>query len=242
MYTISRTHWHLEERIVLVGKQKIERRVRDAILADNSGSILLSIWAELIDQVQEYISYDITNVITVNFNGLKLSTTNSTTLKQTDKSFTIAWHDIHPTEVQHTICCPELLSVKINPYLVCVNNECKKKVVPYPGDLSVACKMCKRKMLIKKCAESFSCEVMLQKAEEKQVTLTIFPDVIEDFCGLSDVQLIEDALLDLENVDFTYTLKKIVTKIAVHEKSEDECKSAQDKEVSATQGTEQEQI
>ena len=43
--------WHLEERIALVGKQKIERRVRDALLADSSGSILLSIWAELVDQV-----------------------------------------------------------------------------------------------------------------------------------------------------------------------------------------------
>ena len=94
-------------------------------------------------------------------------------------------------------------------------------------------------MLITKCAESFPCDVMLQKAEEKQVTLTICPDMVEDLCGLSDVQLIDDALLDLENVDFTYTLKNIVTKIAVHEKSEDECKTAQDKEVSATQGTEQ---
>ena len=81
-------------------------------------------------------------------------------------------------------------------------------------------------MLITKCAESFPCDVMLQKAEEKQAKLTICPDMGEDLCGLSDVQLIEDALLDLENVDFTYTLKKIVTNIAVHEKSEDECKTA----------------
>ena len=232
--------WHLDERNVLVGKQKIERRVRDAILADNSGNIIISIWAELIDQVQEYVSYDITNVITVNFNWLKLSTTASTTLKQTDKAFTIAWDDIHPTEVEHTVCCPELLSVKVNPYLVCVNNECKKKVVPYPGDSSVACKVCKRKMLIKKCDESFSCEVMLQKAEEKQLTLTIFPDVIEDFFGLTDVQLVEDALLTLENADFTYSVKKVVTKITVH------CNTAQDvvssDEVCATQGTELQQI
>ena len=233
---------------MLVGKQKIERRVRDVILADNSGNIILSIWAELIDEVQEYVSYDSTNVITVNFNGLKLSTTNTTTLKKTDKSFTIAWDDIHPTEMHHTLCCPELLSVKVSPYFVCVNSECKKKVVPYPGDVSVACKTCKRKMLIKKCSESFSCEVMLRKAEEQQITLTIFPDVIQDFCGLSDVQLVEDALLAMENVDFTYTLKKVVAEIAVHAKYDNECKAAQDKEVvssgevSATQGPELEQM
>eukprot|EP00112_Aurelia_sp_Birch-Aquarium-sp1_P021763 Seg5932.2 transcript_id=Seg5932.2/GoldUCD/mRNA.D3Y31 product="hypothetical protein" protein_id=Seg5932.2/GoldUCD/D3Y31 len=83
----------------------------------------------------------------------------------------------------------------------------------------------------KKCDESFSCEVMLQKAGEKQLTLAIFPDVIEDLCGLTDVQLVEDALLALDNVDFTYTLKKVVTKIAVHEQCEDECKSAENKEV-----------
>ena len=113
-------------------------------------------------------------------------------------------------------------------------------MVPYPGDSSVTCKVCKRKMLIKKCDESFSCEVMLQKAEEKQLTLTIFPDVIEDFFGLTDVQLLEDALLTLENADFTYSVKKVVTKITVH------CKTAQDgvssDEVCATQGTELQQI
>eukprot|EP00794_Sanderia_malayensis_P013286 gene13286-14661_t len=174
---------------------------------------------DLINHVQEYLACKVTNVVTVSFNGLKLSTIAASTFTLTSKVFDISMQSIQSSDAKYTLCCPDIISVKIHPYLVCVNFDCKKKVTPYPGDATVSWKSCKRRMLIKKCKQSYSCEITLQKKDEKQITLTIFPDVVNNFCGVTDVNLVEDALLVLEDVHFTFTQRKVVTKMFPH----DEC-------------------
>lgn len=212
-------NWHAEERVVQVGRNRIERRVRDAIIADNSAYMLLSIWGDLIDKITENSPCLLTNVITDNFNGIKLATTSASEVRETDESFTVDWNTIKPSFNKETVCCPLVTSAKIMKYLVCVNQDCKKKVNPYPGQKTVSCNTCKRKMLITRCKESFSCEVTIEDDSKRQILLTIFPKTLHQFFGDSniDVDDYEDTLLAMENIDFEFTKKMIVTNMSLHD-------------------------
>eukprot|EP00112_Aurelia_sp_Birch-Aquarium-sp1_P020039 Seg5075.2 transcript_id=Seg5075.2/GoldUCD/mRNA.D3Y31 product="hypothetical protein" protein_id=Seg5075.2/GoldUCD/D3Y31 len=45
--------WKEEERLVFVGTEHAEKRVRDAIIADNTGHIVLSVWGEDIEKMMD---------------------------------------------------------------------------------------------------------------------------------------------------------------------------------------------
>ena len=63
-------------------------------------------------------------------------------------------------------CCPQVVSVKCQQYLICVNIACNKNVSPYTGERTVTCTnaSCRRKMLVWK-MESMptSCEKTIWK-------------------------------------------------------------------------------
>lgn len=69
--------WVQGERAVLVGSNKITSKVRDQIIADEIGHIIISIWGHLINLIQEDLPIIISNVVMQHFNGVnfKLVTT-----------------------------------------------------------------------------------------------------------------------------------------------------------------------
>ena len=57
-----------------IDSPKVKGRLREAVLYDDSGSILLTVWGDLIDSIEECKTYEFHNLALKNFSGLKLST------------------------------------------------------------------------------------------------------------------------------------------------------------------------
>ncbi len=58
-----------------------QKDVKDAMLVDESGDMMISLWNEQIGQVKENVVYLISNVMIKEYFWKKLSTTNMTTFK-----------------------------------------------------------------------------------------------------------------------------------------------------------------
>ena len=153
------------------------------------------------------------------YNGkTKINTTTNTTIK-TAENIEIDWAKIPQTsELSETmICCPEVVSVKCQQYLICVNITCNKKVSPYPGERTVTCMnaSCRRKMLVGKCRNSYTMELTIEK-DGKHYDLTAFPQVVEKVFGNISIDVLEDQMLEMEQFDFVFNKKKIITSINAH--------------------------
>ena len=61
-----------------INSPKMKGRLCEAILYDESGSILLTVWRDLIDSIEECKTYELHNLTLKYFSGLKFSTTTST--------------------------------------------------------------------------------------------------------------------------------------------------------------------
>ena len=214
--------WLEEGRVVLCGPNKTQRCVRTGVIADSTGCVKISIWGDLINEVTEDNTVEVTSVKLENFYGPRLSSSTSSTITNTVEQITINWekHDISP--MTSILSCPEIESVKIHSYLQCVNIDCRKKVSPFPGDRAVVCQAaaCKRKMLVKRCKQSFTVEILVSNHEDtaSQYLLTVFPQVLRTVIrteGKTDDE-IEDEILNLENIDFTFNKKKVVLSMTQH--------------------------
>eukprot|EP00794_Sanderia_malayensis_P017146 gene17146-18871_t len=116
------------------------------------------------------------------------------------------------------------MSVSLTKFNICPNLDCRKKLNPYPAQIKVSCNNCKRKMLLKKCPSTFTCQVTLACEDKTQSMYAIFPNVLAELfdTGVEDLDLLEDQLLSLENVDFHVNKKKVVMKIIPHNKMDKE--------------------
>eukprot|EP00794_Sanderia_malayensis_P006495 gene6495-biopygen4810 len=211
--------WKQEGRTVFVGATRTQKTVRDATLADGTGYITISVWENLVDEVQEDIPLRFTDVIRQDFNGIKLTTTISTQVSDCDSKFPcIDWSQISATEQPDIICCPTVQCVKIDAFETCINISCKKKLTPYPGQKVATCNVCKRKMLIERCPKTFTVEITVENSGGKQYVLTAFPKAVIDYFGEDmklDTAALEEAILSLQEVDIEVNVKKVAQKIAL---------------------------
>ena len=109
------------------------------------------------------------------------------------------WDDIPITKelALLTICCPEVVSVKIE-HKSCVNVTCQKKVLhPYPCEETVICPStaCRREMKVSRCKVNFIAEVTLKDGSAKQTVATVFPATINTMFGMKKGDELEDNLL-----------------------------------------------
>ena len=80
----------------------------------------------------------------------------------------------------------------------------------------------KRKMLLSKCHCGLTCAIEVEH-EPKPLDLTIFPETLNKFFEEDVIQkykdnlsLLETKILMMNNVDFNYNTKKIITEISEH--------------------------
>ena len=210
--------WVQKSRRVACGENKdIMNDVRDAVIADGTGNIQLSVWgSELIAEIADKTTYLFTNIVLQNNFGRKMATTGATTVTAVEK-IKIDWDCVDSVKCDETVCCPDVLSVKLSTFLTCVNIDCKRKVMPYAGETTVTCTnpVCRRKMLLKRCRKSYNCELTFEK-NDRQFTITLFPKVIENFFGECNIELLEEKLLLLENFDITFTKRRIAVLMCDH--------------------------
>ncbi|XP_057296765.1 uncharacterized protein LOC130625681 [Hydractinia symbiolongicarpus] len=161
--------WIQEERVVLVGQGKTKKFVRDGIMADESSHIAITVWSPLIDIVEQDVSLSVSDLVLQSKYGMKLSTTTSTEIKETDEIIEVDWakipiiKDLMPSK----ICCLEILSLKEDGYKSCVNNSCLKKVTPFPGESLVKCFSCGWKMKVTRCTDTFTVEHLWNQKANK---------------------------------------------------------------------------
>ena len=213
----GKLRWQQEEREVFAGGKKVIRRVRDGIIADASGHTLISVWGDLLDQITEDSAFELTNVVTQEFHGLKLCTTMDTQFKVVPDDFVVDWQEV--IEPLEKVCCPTITSVKVSKYCVCVNLDCRRKVMPYPGETTVTCHGCRRKMLLSRCNE-YACEVSFVDANQIKTIVTIFPKVLTEYFGVIDADSVEGKILTLSNTDIEYNQRNVATKMISHGGSE----------------------
>ena len=215
--------WVSDARTVAVGEHQIPRQVRDGILADDTGTINVFFWGQdLIEQIKENTTYKITKLVTVSNFGIKLTSTANTICQESESKLKIDWDKLNCQDLNQVICSPEIMSAKLTKYLVCVNIDCKKKVTPFQGDITVTCtnSTCRRKMLVQRCKESFSLEITLQEPSGKQHNVTVFPKTLESFYQkknkIIQIDELEDEMLEFNFLDFTVNRRKIVIKMEDH--------------------------
>eukprot|EP00794_Sanderia_malayensis_P013274 gene13274-14642_t len=217
--------WKQEKKVVEVGAARNPRCVRDAILADETANICISIWGDLIDNIEEYTPIAITNVVCQFYNGRKLSTTADSAVSHLQNAINnIDWEEVKTANSLEVLSCPEIDCVHCHSFHICCNLDCKKKVVPFPGQASVTCSTCKRKMLLARCKETYTCEFILCATDDnKQFKLTAFPNTIDEFLPTkeNDRESLEDTLLQLKNIDFEFNANHVITKISYHKIDEE---------------------
>ena len=137
---IGQIKWLDEVRDVLVGAKKTPKTVRDGLLAaDKTGAIKISVWSDLVEQISEGKTYKLTSIAIQEYFGMKLTTTSGTIISSEEEAIEIDWseHNVAPTTVK--LRCPDIETVSVNSFLQCINIECRKKVVPFAGELKVSC-------------------------------------------------------------------------------------------------------
>ena len=217
---IGNLKWTDDTREVMCGLNKDQKRkVRDAVLADETKSIPVSIWNELIDQIDPNITYHFKNLVSEDFNGTRLSSTACTELLQSEKKH-INWKDFN-TAMLKSICFPTMLSIRFNRYFNCL--KCGKKVIPHAGENRVRCTADKCGMLmpVERCKSSFCVDMFLMdsKSPEEQQTITFFLNAVQSLIDVTDKsdREIEDAILTIEKFDVQYNKKRIAVAANIHE-------------------------
>ena len=179
---VGKLKWCGEVRTVLVGKEKnVEKCVRDGVLGDQSGVMKISIWGDMINSIVEDTVYIFKNVIVQSYHGIKLTTTVNTVTEESPINIDVIWGEEVMPELT-TLTCTEIISSKVSSFLCCVNISCCRKVVPFPGELTVTCNnpTCRRKMLVKKCLPRVNVEITVER-DGSQINLTMFENILKSF-------------------------------------------------------------
>ena len=105
----------------------VSGRMHEAVLYDLSGSILLTVWGNLIDSIEKCKIYQFHNLALKNFFGLKLSTTTSTTITATSDADKVILNLCESDLKEHLdqekmmndklypkLCCPELFGTTVS--------------------------------------------------------------------------------------------------------------------------------
>ena len=214
-----------------IDSPKVKGRLREAVLYDESGSILLTVWGDLIDSIEECKTYEFHNLSLKNFFGLKLSTTTSTiitaasdadkvipNLCESDLKEHLDHERMINDKLHPKLCCPELFGTTVSVGPSCVNMSCRKALQIVPGSRIVTCISCNMTMSVDKCPCIFNCQLAFA-----DLTLSLPVDVASKYFKGDVVELFKKdetgfrtTLCLLENVDFTYNSKNIITSMTDH--------------------------
>lgn len=211
---------------IMVTTSNGELPLREAVLYDGTGDIKLTVWNDLIDSVIEEKQYSITNLSLRNFYGQKLSTTKMTTFSVTDSNDTSPilspvryqtyLSDEMTTKIVNELCCPEIINLELELYPGCTN--CQKSVVLQPGVKIVTCPHCKHTMRSDKTSCFFHCKLCFNEH-----TLVLPLAVLESFFKLDIIQMgknnmdeLKEKILYLENIDYEYNNKNVITSMSEH--------------------------
>ena len=211
----GRIKWLAEERNVECSPKKggpsgssVKKALRDAVICDNSGHIMITIWDRLISSIKDNSVVTITNVGIKDFHGKKLYTTMNSNVtydvEVQSKFSTNNWDEIVEEYTEQVnqikrITVQKVNSIVIEQYYVC--NNCRRRLNDIPGLPSARCDFapCKRLMFLDQCSKSFHANIEVEDITKKSFNLTLFKPLIESFLDKSaeDFDTMEDIEIEL---------------------------------------------
>jgi len=215
-----------------------KKLVRDAVIADHTGHIVITFWEDTISQIEEGKCYEVYNVTLKEYFGKKLTTSRTTKLKEHHQAIDIDWTVVEMTDFKKeqddlkskttpTICCPTILSAKIDIFPTCPTPSCSKKLEK-PADIVkyVKCPFCGSTALPRMLGKGFSGQICV--AKEESVKLTVFPEVLNQYFSVDVIKeyshepaQLEVEILELSNVDITFSQsRKVILEIKDHQEDD----------------------
>jgi hypothetical protein len=149
----------------------------DCIIADETDSIKLVLWEELISQVESAKSYLFRGVTSRVFDDVKyLSTNDSTIIEAKDN---IANVNLTSNEIKDNIIDAQCLGVHIKKQQTCV--ICNHTLEFNTHEELVTCPHCDITMLRSTCTTKLVCSLTVKTSTGKLKTLTCFNDAVQSF-------------------------------------------------------------
>lgn len=109
-------------------------------------------------------------------------------------------------------------ATKLNSYLQCINNYCRRKLTPKPNESKVTCTNNLQKLNSPKTFETSSMFRITDDVSNNQDIVAALSNIlfsIKNFLRRHEDYL-ENAILDLQNYDFTTNWKEFVTSTVKH--------------------------
>ena len=215
--------WTREERSVRCGERQVERRVRDGMMGDETNIIKITVWGDLLDQIEEDSMYHFKGLAASNKDDELTVATNFNTMitKYKDEQLKVNWEKYDIKSEINFICCPGVISTKLNVFSQCP--ICKKKVVPMLGENVTLCTniVCKRKFILHNSMKNYNIQLMvLDQTTKEMQNITIFPNVLSKLYSDAESNQppdnIEERLLMEENIDITYNKNMIALSLKKH--------------------------
>ena len=144
--------WLSPKRKVLSKKDPNQvLELREAVLNDGTAHYIISIWGEMIDTIDESKCYSLSDCVLKDYFGHQLSTLPHSIIEEVKIDREIKWDNIDLKQItesrankgQSTVLNPNINGVVLSFYAVCVNNNCKKKLILPAGEKLVRCEYCR---------------------------------------------------------------------------------------------------
>ena len=191
--------------------QKMTLVKEDCVLEDETGTAEIHIWDELINNVKNGTTYEFQNLNVKHFKGsTHLATTPAATFKearQTVQGPTLLGNPEKEVKV-------EMFKFLNNLSIIVACQACKRKITESSHQKYIKCRNCGVRQRQGECRRDASVQVKVEIGG-KEIWLTAFTDAIESLLALSpdvslmsDSESIEDLVMDLEDIHFTYNVNK----------------------------------
>ena len=208
--------------------------LREGVIYDKNDHMIITVWEDLLDKIQEECCYHFYNIQLKDYFGLKLTTNRSSTIVVAeDENFTIA-EEVVESYRQHikatnkklnpVLCCPKIQNLLLDVSPGCTNPNCRKPVTIMPKQRTVQCIHCNSTMRADHCKCNFECRLTF---DANDMSLQLPLDVLITFLGKdvlnecqNDIDAFKESLLFLESVDYHYNLKGSITYMERHDGSD----------------------
>ena len=178
----------------VVVKNETPRYKADTIVADQTQSIKLILWENIIDKVHAGKCYHIQNLTIRIFDDIKFVNTNEATLvTEIDDIQNI---NLATPEIEDNLLIGEYIGVEIKRSSSCI--VCNKSQEAQPEQETITCTNCKITTLATILKTKLVCQLFIKTTENKIQNFTCFNDAIQSFLTikkcetpLSEIQINE---------------------------------------------------
>ena len=194
--------------------QKMILVKEDCVLEDETGTAEIHLWDELISKVRNGTMYEFQNLNVKHFKGsTHLATTPMTSFKEasTQRQSVQGPTLLENPEKEVKVEMFKFLN-NLSVFVAC--QACKKKITESSHQKYIKCRNCGVRQRQSDCKRDATVQVKVE-IDGKEVWLTAFTDAIvsllavsPDVSLMSDSESIEDLLMDVKDVHFTYNVNK----------------------------------